>query len=241
MITPPLPYSPYPSNRRKWRTVPTPTGPALVPFITQREGEDAAPDNLILLPHTDGRLHLHYLDEDPRDRDLRGILWARCSFNPFDGQGQPTGRPQWKLMHPYRQMMTMQALRCQICTNPARTPLGLIFLAGPDGHTGETAEVLTNQPPVCARHLRTAARLCPHLDGNPTVFLAQSAPLYGTTGTLYGLTAAGVQPVAQPGPPLPYGHPDTGCFLASQQIRRLTAYRTLDVDELCDQLRTHSE
>ncbi|MGW7650192.1 hypothetical protein [Streptomyces bobili] len=220
--------------------MPTQTGPGLVPFITQREGEDAAPDNLILLPHTDGRLHLHYLDEDPRDRDLRGVLWARCSFNPLDGQGQPTGAPQWKLMHPYRQMMTMQSLRCQICTNPARTPLGLIFLAGPDHHTGETAEVLTNQPPVCARHLRTAARLCPHLDGDPTVFLAQSAPLYGTTGTLYGLGADGVQPVAQPGPPLPYGHPDTGCFLASQQIRRLTAYRTLDPDELLHQLRTHS-
>ncbi|MFF7535119.1 hypothetical protein ACFZB2_39510 [Streptomyces bobili] len=220
--------------------MPTQTGPALVPFITQREGEDAAPDNLILLPHTDGRLHLHYLDEDPRDRDLRGVLWARCSFNPLDGRGQPTGRPQWKLMHPYRQMMTMQALRCQICTTPARTPLGLIFLAGPDDHTGETAEVLTNQPPVCARHLRTAARLCPHLDGSPTVFLAQSAPLYGTTGTLYGLGNHGVQPVAQPGPPLPYGHPDTGCFLASQQIRRLTAYRTVDLDELLHQLRTHS-
>ncbi|MFH9829362.1 hypothetical protein [Streptomyces bobili] len=220
--------------------MPTPTSPGLVPFITQREGEDAAPDNLILLPHTDGRLHLHYLDEDPRDRDLRGVLWARCSFNSLDGQGQPTGRPQWKLMHPYRQMMTMQSLRCQICTNPARTPMGLIFLAGPDDHTSGTAEVLTNQPPVCARHLRTAARLCPHLDGHLTVFLAQSAPLYGTTGTLYGLTAAGVQPVAQPGPPLPYGHPDTACFLASQQIRRLTAYRILDLDELCNQLRTHS-
>ncbi|MFM9632871.1 hypothetical protein ACKI10_35345 [Streptomyces galilaeus] len=100
MFDPSLPYSPYPSDRRKWRTVPTPISPALVPFITQREGEDAAPDNLILLPHTDGQLHLHYLDEDPRDRNLRGVLWARCSFNPLDGQGQPTGRPQWKLMHP---------------------------------------------------------------------------------------------------------------------------------------------
>ncbi|USQ85803.1 hypothetical protein NFX46_19855 [Streptomyces phaeoluteigriseus] len=143
-------------------------------------------------------------------------------------------------MHPYRQMMTMQSLRCQICTDPARTPLGLIFLIGPDDHTGGTADVLTNQRPVCARHLRTAARLCPHLDGNPAVFLAQSAPLYGTTGTLYGLRADGVQPIAQPGPPLPYGHPDMHCFLASQQIRRLHSYRTIDLDELCDQLRTHT-
>ncbi|MFJ1975340.1 hypothetical protein ACIO93_42750 [Streptomyces sp. NPDC087903] len=217
----------------------TPTDPRLVPFITQREGEDAAPDNLILLPHPGGRLHLHYLDEDPRDRDLQGVLWARCSFNPLDAQGQPAGRPQWKLVHPYRQMMTMQALRCQICTAPARTPLGLVFLAGPHDHTPGTAEVLTNQPPVCARHVRTAARLCPHLGGNPTVFLAQSAPLYGATGTLYGLGAHDVQPVAQPGPPLPYGHPGMSCFLASQQIRRLSAFRTLALDELLHQLRTH--
>ncbi|MFG3518285.1 hypothetical protein [Streptomyces bobili] len=94
--------------------------------------------------------------------------------------------------------------------------------------------------PVCARHLRTAAQLCPHLDGHPTVFLAQSAPLYGTTGTLYGLGADGVQPVTQPEPPLPYRHPDTGCFLASQQIRRLHTYRILKVDALLHQLRTHS-
>ncbi|MFM9632872.1 hypothetical protein ACKI10_35350 [Streptomyces galilaeus] len=137
-------------------------------------------------------------------------------------------------------MMTMQALRCQICTNPARTPLGLIFLTGPHDHSSGTAEVLTNQPPVYARHLRTAARLCPHLDDNPTVFLAQSAPLYGTTGTLYGLGADGVQPVAQPGPPLPYGHPDMRCFLASQQIRRVHSFRTVDLDELLHDLRTHT-
>ncbi|MFI1702720.1 hypothetical protein [Streptomyces bobili] len=72
------------------------------------------------------------------------------------------------------------------------------------------------------------------------MFLAQSAPLYGTTGTLYGLGADGVQPVTQPGAPLPYGHPDTGCFLASQRIRRLHTYRILKVDELLQQLRTHS-
>ncbi|GGQ97599.1 hypothetical protein [Streptomyces asoensis] len=211
----------------------------LVPFITHREGEDAAPDNLILLPHSDGRLHLHYLDEDPRDRDIHGVLWARCSFNPIDPHGQPTGRPLFKLMHPYRQLMTMQMLHCQVCTAPARTPLGLIFLAGPHDHTG-APQVLTNQPPVCARHVRTAARLCPHLDGTPTVYLAQSAPLYGATGTLYGLGTHGTQPIAQPGPPLPYSHPDMSCFLASQQIRRLASFRSVGLEELLEALRPES-
>jgi hypothetical protein len=142
-------------------------------------------------------------------------------------------------MHPYRQMMTMQTLRCQVCTAPARTRLGLIFLAGPHDHDPAQTSVLTNQPPVCARHVRAAARLCPHLGGQPTVFLAQSAPLYGATGTLYGLGTHGVQPVAQPGPPLPYGHPDMTCFLASQQIRRLSSFRSLTLDDLLHQLRTH--
>ncbi|MEU8576410.1 hypothetical protein [Streptomyces asoensis] len=212
----------------------------LVPFITHREGEDAAPDNLILLPHSDGRLHLHYLDEDPRDRDIHGVLWARCSFNPIDPHGQPTGRPLFKLMHPYRQLMTMQMLHCQVCTAPARTPLGLIFLAGPHDHTPGAPQVLTNQPPVCARHVRTAARLCPHLDGTPTVYLAQSAPLYGATGTLYGLGTHGTQPIAQPGPPLPYSHPDMSCFLASQQIRRLASFRSVGLEELLEALRPES-
>ena len=31
---------------------------------------------------------LYYRDEDPRDRDPRGALWARCSWNPVDAQGR---------------------------------------------------------------------------------------------------------------------------------------------------------
>ncbi|MGW2620466.1 hypothetical protein ACWCZB_37505, partial [Streptomyces sp. NPDC001500] len=133
-----------------------------------------------------------------------------------------------------------QALRCQICTARARTPAGLIFLAGPDDHSGDTAEVLTNQPPVCARHVRAATALCPHLQAEPTVYLAQSAPLYGITGTLYapGPGLHGTQPLAQPAPPLPYHHPDTSRFLASQQIRRLHTYRILSIDQLLHELAT---
>ncbi|MFI9825278.1 ATP-binding protein [Streptomyces sp. NPDC052013] len=58
----------------------------------------------------------------------------------------------------------------------ARTPLGTTFLAGPGAvDTGRTP-ILTNQPPVCARHVRAAAALCSHLEKNPMVFLARSAP-----------------------------------------------------------------
>lgn len=132
MIAPLLPFSPYPGpTREKNHLVRTPTESSLIPYITQRKGEEAGPDNLFLREYAKDRFRLHYRDEAPEDRDLRGVLWARCSFNPLDERGRPTGEPQWKLMHPYRQRMTMQMLRCQVCTERARTPLGFIFLAGP--------------------------------------------------------------------------------------------------------------
>ncbi|MFE9446456.1 hypothetical protein ACFYO2_48020 [Streptomyces sp. NPDC006602] len=216
----------------------TVTEPGLVPFITQREGEEAAPDNLVIVQYAPGRHRLHYMDEDPaRDRDMRGVLVARCSFNPVDERGRPTGKPQWKMMHPHRQIMTMQAMRCQVCTTPARTRLGFIFLAGPKDQDPTESTILTNQPPVCPKHARAAAKLCPHLEENPMVFLAQSAPLYGVHGTLYGRgEGRRVMAVAQPDKPLPYGHPNLATFLASQLIRRLGSFRVLGLDELLREL-----
>ncbi|WP_308298978.1 hypothetical protein [Streptomyces sp. GESEQ-35] len=214
------------------------TEPRLIPYITQREGEDAAPDNLIIVRHACGP-RLYYADEDAqgRDRPLRGVLWARCGFNPVDEHKMPTGEPQWKLMHPYRQMLTMQALRCQVCTQPARTPLGFIFLAGPKDEDPSWATLRTNQPPVCPKHARAAAALCPHLEKNPMVFLAKSAPLYGVLGTLYGLNANQVVHVAaQPDDALPFGHPDIATLLASQLIRRLSSFRVVGMDELMQEL-----
>lgn len=54
----------------------TPTELSLVPFITQRKGEDAVPDNLIIYTNSLGP-RLYYADEDPRDWPMRGILWTR--------------------------------------------------------------------------------------------------------------------------------------------------------------------
>ncbi|MEU9313980.1 hypothetical protein [Streptomyces sp. NPDC048256] len=54
------------------------------------------------------------------------------------------------------------------------------------------------------------------------------------------MTQSGTRPVAQPVPRLPYGHPDITCFLASQQIRRLHSFRTIALDELLHQPRTHT-
>ena len=235
MISLPLPNAPVTPSRGMKRSVRAATKPALVPFITLREGEEAAPDNLVIVRHQSG-LRLYYRDEDPRDRDMRGVLVARCSFNAVDEHDQPTGKPRWKMMHPYRQMMCMQAMRCQVCQIPARTPLGYIFLAGPGEEDPTKPSVITNQPPVCPKHARTAAKLCPHLDERPMVFLATSFPLYGVHGTVYGLGANGVRVVAEPEEPLPYGHPNLPTFLASQLVRRLKSFRVVDLDELLQEL-----
>ncbi|MGA5794115.1 hypothetical protein ACPC27_06365 [Streptomyces cellulosae] len=165
-----------------------------------------------------------------------GVLWARCGFGPIDDPEQPTGRPQWRMMHPLRQRGCMQMLRCQICAGPARTPLGWIFLAGPGTVDPNYKPVLTNQPPVCREHVRTAAELCPHLTVEPVVFLARSAPLYGVKGVAYGVRDGIVQVVERPAGPVPYGHPLVPTVLASQMVRRIGAFRLLSLTELFTEL-----
>lgn len=206
--------------------------PPVVPFVIQREGEEAAPDNLMLTTIGPGRYRLRYADEDPRDRDLRSVLWARCAFGEVDDLGRPTGRPQWRMMHPLRQRGTMQNLRCQVCAERARTPLGFIFLAGPNTVDPDDPMVLTNQPPVCPRHVRTAAELCPHLTPDPMVFVAQSAPMYGVNGVGYGYGDQGLQVVHRPAGPIPYGHELLPTVLASQMVRRLSSFRLLGLSQL---------
>ncbi|MEU9662691.1 hypothetical protein [Streptomyces chartreusis] len=216
----------------------TTTDLGLVPYITLREGEESAPANLIITPEWPGQRfpRLRYADEEREDRDVRGVLWARCSHTPRDERRMPTGKPRWKLMHPSRQRETMQNLRCQVCVMPARTPLGFVFLAGPSEYEPDASSIITGQPPVCKRHLRAAAALCPHLDGRPMAFLARSAPLYGVHGTVYGYGPDGIDVVATPDHPLPYGHPNLSTLLASQLVRRLNSFRIIDLDELLEEL-----
>ncbi|MGW0628504.1 hypothetical protein [Streptomyces sp. NPDC002758] len=215
----------------------TSTELGLIPYVTLREGEEAAPSNLAIVREwPSNRPRLRYQDEGPDDRDVRGVLWGRCSQNRRDERNMPTGKPRWRLMHPSRQRECMRAMICQVCVQPARTPLGFVFLAGPDDHRPDETRIITAQPPVCQRHVPAAARLCPHLDGRPLVFLAQSAPLYGVHGTVYGFGQDGVTAVNLPDFPLPYGDPDLPVFLASQLVRRLGSFRRVDLDELMQAL-----
>ncbi|MEU6578168.1 hypothetical protein [Streptomyces sp. NPDC046805] len=204
----------------------------LVPYITSRDGEH--PDlylSLCGIHGPDGHLQLGYWDELPEDRDLRGVLWGRCS-QAIGTDGLPTGRPRWRMVHPSRQRESMEQLRCQVCAQPARTRHGVIFLAGPNEVSPDDAVVRTAQPPVCLEHARVAARQCPHLASRPTVFLAQSAPLYGVIGTPYQWGNSGLNALPATDTPLPYGHPGLRWFLASQMVRRLRAYTIISIDDL---------
>lgn len=208
--------------------------PRLVPYITSRTGE--RPDYLTSLRTAygaDGRLQLGYWNELREDRDLRGVLWARCSQTIGD-DGLPAGRPRWRMVHPARQRQCMEQLRCQVCAQPARTPYGIIFLAGPNEVRPQDAVVRTAQPPVCPNHARIAAEQCPHLAGQPTVFLARSAPLYGVIGTPYQYSNGGLQALPATDQPLSYGHPGLRWYLASQMVRRLRAYTVITLDDLPD-------
>ncbi|MFI8207315.1 hypothetical protein [Streptomyces sp. NPDC085937] len=85
-------------------------------------------------------------------------------------------------------------------------------------------------------HARTAEELCPHLTGDPMVFLARSAPLYGVNCVGYGLRDGNVQVVERPAGPLPYGHPLMPTVLVSKMVRRLGVFRLLSLGELLPKL-----
>ncbi|MFE2032851.1 hypothetical protein ACFXBB_06230 [Streptomyces scopuliridis] len=99
----------------------TATAGLLVPHITAREGKELGSSrNLGVLPNLGG---LRYLNEFPPDRDINGVLWARCS-QVLGPDRLPTGRPLWRKVHPTRQRETMLKLRCQVCAGPTKTDTG---------------------------------------------------------------------------------------------------------------------
>ncbi|MFF3332642.1 hypothetical protein ACFYWX_24300 [Streptomyces sp. NPDC002888] len=214
------------------------TASRLVPYITARHGEQA--DSLSNLSLRPGGKGLFYLDERPRDRDERGVLWARCSQSR-DGN-EIIGRPQWRDVHPSRQRECMEELRCQVCVGQSsRTALGYLFLATDqtdvptDGWEGH----LTAQPPLCLEHAKAAVEQCGHLVRTGAVALRVRVPrLYGVIGTLYRTGPDGQpEPVefdgASASTPLPYRQRRlTSWFLASQLVRELRGVTVVELDDL---------
>lgn len=99
---------------------------ALVPFISQWEGEEAAPDNLVIHTPAPGRHRLFYKDEDLRDRDSSVEAHA-----PVPAADDDAG------------------LRSQACTEPARTGLGFLCLAGPRDYGAPILVLHHVENPTC--------------------------------------------------------------------------------------------
>ncbi|MFE7330316.1 hypothetical protein ACFU8W_36255 [Streptomyces sp. NPDC057565] len=209
------------------------TASCLVPYITAREGEE--PESSLALRATfdrAGRSALGYWDESQGDRDPRGVLWGRCSQLIGPG-GLPSGRPQWRLVHPARQRETMTRLHCQICAGPTRTPQGHPFLVHATEGVPRPGDILrTAQPPVCLAHLRLAVEQCPHLQKGYTALMVRSAPLYGVIGTPYQWTTQGIRALPGDDTPIPYRTSELRWFLASQLVRCMQDFTVVDLDDL---------
>jgi hypothetical protein len=210
--------------------------PSVIPYITRRRGETGDLALFLgVLPRLDG---LRYLDEGWGDRDLRGVLWARCSQQLENGM--PSGVPEFGDVHPARQREAMMRLRCQVCMGPAdMTSLGYLFLViQPDADSVEAGwpeGAVTTQPPLCLAHAKTAVEECHPLVREGHVALRVARPrLYGVLGTPYRFGTGGVEPVRTDGKDtqvtIPYGHERALWTLASQLVRRLCGVTRVDLD-----------
>ncbi|MFI5753119.1 hypothetical protein ACIBBE_46655 [Streptomyces sp. NPDC051644] len=208
------------------------TASRLVPYITAREGEE--PESHLALRATfdsAGRSALGYWDETQEDRDPRGVLWGRCS-QLIGRDGIPSGRPQWRLIHPARQRETMTRLSLSDLRRPYQNTGGLPVPGTRCQRRSAAWGLRTAQPPVCLAHLRAAVEQFPRLQEGYTALMVRSAPLYGVIGTPYQWTAQGIQALAGNDTPVPYRTSELRWFLGSQLVRCLQGFTVVDLDDL---------
>jgi hypothetical protein len=204
-----------------------------------RKGEEPVPESMLGIRYNRAGMPIGicYRWELPRDRDDRGVLWARTSQNLSPDTRRPTGKPLFAAMHPARQRETMFSLRCQVCHGQAsRTELGHLFLE--KAGDGDAEGITTGQPPVCLDHAVTGIEHCRHLIDQGYVLLRSRVPrLYGVLGQ--GFKAVDhalvpLPPLLSPDGsdlPIPYTRRElTPWVLASQLLRRLTGVTVVDID-----------
>jgi hypothetical protein len=219
--------------------MPVPSSPRLltwgpnalpVPYVAPWSGE--RPTTASLTVRADGK-GLAYADQRRGDRDRHGVLWARL------GEAPGGGRPNYRAQHGRRQRLAMLHRLCQVCGGPAdRNGKGWLFLlerptaedptaldpaAGSPaagGPAGWPEGGLSTKPPVCLPCAGLALRHCPHLT-DPLLVRCRKPRPWGVFGGFFlpapgggGLTASGDAH-------LPYGHPGTPWFLASQAVTEL--------------------
>jgi hypothetical protein len=210
-----------------------------VPYVTLRRGEEPVPESMLGIRYNRAGIPvgLCYRWELPRDRDDRGVLWARTSQSLSPDTRRPAGKPLFASMHPARQREMMSSLRCQVCRGKAsRNELGYLFLEKADD--GDAEGITTGQPPVCLDHAVAGIENCGHLIEQGYVLLRSKVPrLHGVLGQVFKAVDHALEPLPPLlGPdgsdvPIPYTMRElTPWVLASQLLRRLTGVTVVDID-----------
>jgi hypothetical protein len=195
------------------------------PYITQWSGEREPPSRIIERP---GR-GIAYLDETLADRDDRGVLWFRTSFNPGDGT------PLFAKVHPLRQRHAMRRLLCNVCAKPAdRNDQGVLWLLRNfrDDWPGWPENMAAVEPPVCMACVRLATRMCPALRRGAVAVRVRHAPTAGVRGVLYG-GGGGLVPKAVDEVTVAYEDSRARWVRAINLVRTLHDCTIVEPDELC--------
>lgn len=157
---------------------------------------------------------LGYADENPNDRDERGVLWSRELYCPG------VGEPLYDKVHTLRQRVAMRVLLCQVCGGPAdHDARGTLWLLRDE--RGEGLDWPENyqsaQPPLCLRCARVSVRFCPWLKSY--VAVRAHSRLFGVSGLIYQPT--NLFPKVAGHGTFGYHHPLRKWVQASQLIRTL--------------------
>ncbi|UCM91190.1 hypothetical protein [Streptomyces marincola] len=162
---------------------------------------------------------LAYRDETPGDRDRHGVLWARLTEAPG------VGTPDFGSLHSRRQRLAMFGMLCQVCGSPAdRTARGWLFLLPSPRKADEVnwpEGALSTKPPLCEPCAALAMRHCPRLT-EPFAVRVRKPRVWGVFGGLFFPAMNGGLAACPTDDHLPYGHPATPWFLASQLVVELT-------------------
>ncbi|MFI7272649.1 hypothetical protein [Streptomyces sp. NPDC049879] len=192
-----------------------------VPYATRWTGERVIDQEVTIRPDGTG---VRVLGETAAARDQYGVLWGQVR------EVRGKGRPDFSSLHPTRQRRALAERLCQVCDGPAsHTRDGWLFLLNADEiqDTRDVEGAKNTSPPVCLRCADLATRFCPHL-GNPMGIRVRRPRIWGVFGTVYTVTPAGrLEPHHDEY--MPYGHPATGWFIASQLVVELRRCTVVDL------------